>query len=665
MNRVRCICVAALAVALTACGGGGSGGDTSAPTTNSAPTANAGTAQNVMTATLITLNGSASSDANGDPLTYIWTLTSKPAGSIAVLAGTTTAAPTFTADAAGTYVASLVVNDGKVSSVASTVTVTATVANAAPVANAGTAQNVTTATLVTLNGSASSDANGDPLTYIWTLTSRPAGSAATLVGATSATPTFSADAAGTYGASLVVNDGKVSSTASTVTVTATVANAAPVANAGTAQNVTTATLVTLNGSASSDANGDPLTYIWTLPSRPAGSTATLAGATSAAPTFTADAAGTYVASLVVNDGKVSSTASTVMVTAAVANVAPVANAGPGQNVLIANVVTLDGSASSDANGDPLTFAWSLTSRPAGSAAALNSTTSAKPTFTADVAGTYVATLIVNDGTVSSSSATVAIKAGTPVSGLVNASVTWSTPNSPYVLVGRLMIPGGVALTIDPGVEVIGNGNEIQTEGSLLVNGTTGNRVLLTNVAITPAGKQTSNHLISIKGASVNGGSLYAPTGNAIYGNLVLTDSRLSNTSAYMYLWYPTGTSTIERNYFSGTGGISFGLSGAPVSLTIRNNAFINWSGAAVENWAMYSGATANVSLNSFLSTDRNAALLRPGYTDASLNAANNYWGTTVTSVIDAMIFDKNDDLTSNGFVNYIPILTAPDPATPQ
>ena len=220
MNRVRRICVAALAVALTACGGGGSGGDTSAPTTNSAPTANAGASQNVTTATLITLNGSASSDSNGDSLTYSWSLTSKPAGSAATLLGATSAAPTFTADAAGIYVASLVVNDGKVSSTSSTVTVTATVSNAAPVANAGTAQNVTTATLVTLNGSSSSDANGDSLTYSWSLTFKPAGSAAALAGATSAGPTFTADIAGTYVASLVVNDGKVNSGTATVLVAA-------------------------------------------------------------------------------------------------------------------------------------------------------------------------------------------------------------------------------------------------------------------------------------------------------------------------------------------------------------------------------------------------------------------------------------------------------------
>ncbi|MBI3478744.1 MAG: hypothetical protein HY016_00050 [Nitrosomonadales bacterium] len=298
---------------LTACGGGGASTGATTPA-NAAPVANAGIIQNVVTATLVTLNGSASSDANGDPLTYSWTLSSKPAGSAATLTGSTSVAPTFTADVAGSYVVSLVVNDGKVNSAAATVTITATIANAAPVANAGTAQNVVTNTLVTLNGSASSDANGDPLTYSWTLTSRPIGSLAVLIGATSVAPTFTADVAGSYVASLVVNDGKVNSVAATVTITATIANAAPVANAGTAQNVLINTLVTLNGSASSDANGDPLTYSWTLTSKPVGSLAALTGATSIAPTFTADVAGTYVASLVVNDGKVNSTPAAVTIT---------------------------------------------------------------------------------------------------------------------------------------------------------------------------------------------------------------------------------------------------------------------------------------------------------------------------------------------------------------
>ena len=189
-----------------------------------------------------------------------------------------------------------------------------------------------------------------------------------------------------------------------------VANVVPVANAGTAQNVTIGSLVTLDGSASSDANSDALTYKWDFTAKPVGSSASLSSSTIAKPTFTPDLAGTYLLNLIVNDDKVNSSAASVTITAAVANAAPVASAGAAQSVVIGTVVTLDGSASSDANDDSLTYSWAVTSKPVGSSASLSSLTSVKPTFTPDVAGAYIFSLIVNDGKVSSSAASVNVTA---------------------------------------------------------------------------------------------------------------------------------------------------------------------------------------------------------------------------------------------------------------
>ena len=51
---------------------------------------------------------------------------------------------------------------------------------------------------------------------------------------------------------------------------------------------------------------------------------------------------------------------------------------------------------SDPDGDALTYAWSFTSRPAGSTAAFTGGTTVNPTFTPDRAGSYTVQLIVTD-----------------------------------------------------------------------------------------------------------------------------------------------------------------------------------------------------------------------------------------------------------------------------
>jgi hypothetical protein len=122
-------------------------------------------------------------------------------------------------------------------------------------------------------------------------------------------------------------------------------------------------------------------------------------------------AGSYTVRLIVNDGQVNSLADSVVVTAsATANLPPVARAGLDQAVSVGQTVTLDGRGSSDPDGDPLTYRWSFLSRPAGSAAALSNPAAAQPTFMPDVAGDFVARLVVNDGTVYSRADTVVIAA---------------------------------------------------------------------------------------------------------------------------------------------------------------------------------------------------------------------------------------------------------------
>lgn len=120
-----------VAAALVGCGGGASNNDCSAVVNscNIIPVASAGSAQKVLVANSVTLDGTGSGDANGNPLTYAWSFVSKPPSSIAVLASATASKATFVPDQAGIYVISLVVNDGKSNSAPATVAITASDTN--------------------------------------------------------------------------------------------------------------------------------------------------------------------------------------------------------------------------------------------------------------------------------------------------------------------------------------------------------------------------------------------------------------------------------------------------------------------------------------------------------------------------------------------------------
>jgi len=373
---------------------------------NSAPIANAGAEQSTLVGNTVTLDGSGSSDIDGDALTFNWSLT-PPAGSAATLSDSTAVKPTFDVDLPGIYVAQLIVNDSIVDSAADTVSISTS--NSAPVANAGPDQTVMLGSTVTLDGSSSSDADGDGLTFSWALTTVPAGSTATLSDSSAVKPTFDVDLPGIYVAQLIVNDGTVGSAADTVSISTS--NSTPVANAGADQSTLVGSTVTLDGSGSSDVDGDALTFNWSL-TPPAGSVATLSDTAAVNPTFDIDLPGVYVAQLIVNDGRENSAPDTVNISTT--NSTPVADAGTDQAVLVNDTVILDGSGSSDADGDNLTFSWALTTVPDTSMAVLSDASAVSPDFVADPPGTYVAQLIVNDGSVNSAADTVTITASLPV-----------------------------------------------------------------------------------------------------------------------------------------------------------------------------------------------------------------------------------------------------------
>lgn len=88
------------------------------------------------------------------------------------------------------------------------------------------------------------------------------------------------------------------------------------------------------------------------------------------------------------------------------------------HVVLGEPATLDGRASWDPGGDPLTFRWTLAARPPGSLAKLDGAGEPVAILVADRAGQYQVTLTVSDGILESLPARVTLTAGQPPAELI-------------------------------------------------------------------------------------------------------------------------------------------------------------------------------------------------------------------------------------------------------
>jgi PKD repeat protein len=211
---------------------------------------------------------------------------------------------------------------------------------------------------------------------------------------------------GVYYVTFIASDGSLADS-EVVEITVNDVNRAPMADAGVDQSgVEANTLVTLDGSASYDPDGDSITYAWT---QVGGPTVTLSDSAAVQPTFTPAIKGDYVFQLIVNDGFLDSQPDSV--TVSVNNQTPIADAGPDQLGVDNNtMVTLDGSGSYDPDGDSVSHEWIQLSGPLVS---LSDSTLVNPTFTPVLTGDYLFQLTVSDGFVFSQPDTVLINVPAP------------------------------------------------------------------------------------------------------------------------------------------------------------------------------------------------------------------------------------------------------------
>ena len=293
-------------------------------------------------------------------------------------------------------------------------------AGALPVAFKSPDQTVTTGTVVTLDAGGSTDPAGGRLRYGWSFDSIPAGSLAAFALADTPTPQFVADMPGTYKVRLVVfaQDYASEPALTTVTASACGANVPTVgslvatpnnSSVGVAVKLTAPEVADLDNSATCDLH-QTLTYAWSFLGQPSGSRARFADRNAVSPAFTPDVDGPYRVQLIVTDstGRSSDPAAGIIVV----SVQSCGNHNPSVDALAANppqpglgIATQLSATISDADNiapcslhQSVSYQWSLVGLPPSSHAFLNSTTVVNPSFAPDVAGDYVARLVVTDNT---------------------------------------------------------------------------------------------------------------------------------------------------------------------------------------------------------------------------------------------------------------------------
>ena len=146
---------------------------------------------------------------------------------------------------------------------------------------------------------------------------------------------------------------------------------------------------------------------------------------------------------------------------------PIVSITVAANVPATAVVTLDGGGSTARNGGTLAYKWALTSKPVGSTASISDTTVVAPLLTTDVAGTYVVTLTITDGTTTSSLASAILASAYTPPTIISDIVE---PVSGAVQLALSSDPGATTITWSADGTVLGTGTPLSWDTTTVANG---------------------------------------------------------------------------------------------------------------------------------------------------------------------------------------------------
>ncbi len=394
-----------------------------------------------------------------------------------------------------------------------------------------------------------------------------------------------------------------------------------------------------------------------------------------------------------------------------------ANAGPDQLVQVGQTVNLDGSASTDSQGKPLSYQWTLLRKPAKSMVTLTDPTSFKPTFKSDEVGEYELELTVTSASgKSSDKVIIAASAAEPIA--INASITVKTtlidrvlnPDLPDYIVTKT-IDVTHELTINPGVVVAFERDvrmNINDNGGLLIaKGTADNKIKFVGVQKTK-GYWVGISLYSGSNANVlehvdilHAGSrpIYSTTKSALFmsggsrGQIALKNCLFSQNDGYgVYVYEGAILREFSQNTFSNhtEAGILLDAGNVPkldaasvfsgsngrnvvevTPSTIKGSSEVTWAGFAdktpyqingelpvTTGWKLNPGVTLEMNRDAVIRINTDGYLIAKGtetervvFTGA--NATPAFWRGIICYSADAKNVLENADVKNAGSITIV------------
>jgi hypothetical protein len=356
----------------------------------------------------------------------------------------------------------------------------------------------------------------------------------------------------------------------------------------------------------------------------------------------------------------------------VPNQPPIANAGPDQNVYANQTVNFDGSGSYDLDGDSLTYKWDF-----GDGKSTSWQNSSNASHSYNKIGNYTITLTVFDGSLWDTDTCVVrvSSAGgggsTNVGGIISKNTTWYQKNSPYIVKDDILIEEGINLTIEPGVEVRFDGDYyLQVNGILYAVGNPDNRILFTSNKPSPSSgdwkeiKFNSNDDSSLKYCTIEYGGSYDETESGGYSHQVIYIKKsspeisnniiLNNDAGIVFGNRYQRTFSNNIIFYNKGFGICIAFSSSYTFSITRNVIVGNYNGI----YLYWHETDLSINYNDIYQNNNKNILIRSGSGgNENINATNNFWGTTNTTIIDEYIHDFFDDY-NLGKVIYKPFSTS-------